>query len=197
VSEMERRYDLFSHSGTRNIEGYNSHVKRHNEQNEEKQPLLPYIVVIVDELADLMMVASNDVEDAITRLAQMAEILAHVEDDFLVYSGDDGLTLPLLAIGGYGVVSVASHIAGNEMQRMVKAFLEGNLKQASYLHQQLLPLIRSLFAQPNPAPVKVALENKGVYCGELRLPLIPLTDHEKKDLLTVIEQFDLNVNHSI
>lgn len=72
VSEMERRYELFSHTGTRNIEGYNEHVKRHNAEEEAQQPLLPYIVVIVDELADLMMVASSDVEDAITRLAQMA-----------------------------------------------------------------------------------------------------------------------------
>ncbi|MFJ5761854.1 DNA translocase FtsK [Neobacillus sp. NPDC093182] len=72
VSEMERRYELFSHTGTRNIEGYNDHVKRHNIEENDKQPLLPYIVVIVDELADLMMVASSDVEDSITRLAQMA-----------------------------------------------------------------------------------------------------------------------------
>lgn len=72
VSEMERRYDLFSTSGTRNIEGYNDHIVRNNEQSEEQQPKLPYIVVIVDELADLMMVASSEVEDAITRLAQMA-----------------------------------------------------------------------------------------------------------------------------
>ncbi|MEK5231191.1 DNA translocase FtsK [Lysinibacillus sp. FSL K6-0232] len=72
VSEMERRYDLFSHTGTRNIEGYNAHVQRMNDQTDEKHPKLPYIVVIVDELADLMMVASNDVEDSITRLAQMA-----------------------------------------------------------------------------------------------------------------------------
>ncbi len=72
VSEMERRYDLFSHTGTRNIEGYNDHIQNWNEENEEKHPKLPYIVVIVDELADLMMVASNDVEDSITRLAQMA-----------------------------------------------------------------------------------------------------------------------------
>ncbi|MFF2176893.1 DNA translocase FtsK [Lysinibacillus sp. NPDC058147] len=72
VSEMERRYDLFSHTGTRNIEGYNGHVQKVNEQTGEKQPKLPYIVVIVDELADLMMVASSDVEDSITRLAQMA-----------------------------------------------------------------------------------------------------------------------------
>ncbi|MEH7109621.1 FtsK/SpoIIIE family DNA translocase [Bacillus sp. JJ1764] len=72
VSEMERRYELFSHTGTRNIEGYNDHVIRHNLEENDKQPLLPYIVVIVDELADLMMVASSDVEDSITRLAQMA-----------------------------------------------------------------------------------------------------------------------------
>jgi DNA segregation ATPase FtsK/SpoIIIE, S-DNA-T family len=72
VSEMERRYDLFSHTGTRNIEGYNEYIKRINAEEQEKQPLLPFIVVIVDELADLMMVASSDVEDAITRLAQMA-----------------------------------------------------------------------------------------------------------------------------
>src|SRR5699024_5780306 len=68
VSEMERRYELFSHTGTRNIEGYNDHITRLNQENEAIQPHLPYIVVIVDELADLMMVASNDVEDAITRL---------------------------------------------------------------------------------------------------------------------------------
>ncbi|WP_242219445.1 DNA translocase FtsK [Bacillus cereus group sp. BfR-BA-01380] len=72
VNEMERRYELFAHSGTRNIEGYNEHIKQHNEHSEAKQPELPYIVVIVDELADLMMVASSDVEDAIMRLAQMA-----------------------------------------------------------------------------------------------------------------------------
>ncbi len=72
VSEMERRYDLFSDTGTRNIEGYNEYIRKFNLSSEEIQPNLPYIVVLVDELADLMMVASSDVEDSITRLAQMA-----------------------------------------------------------------------------------------------------------------------------
>ncbi|TDM12919.1 DNA translocase FtsK [Macrococcus bovicus] len=72
VGEMERRYDLFSHTGTRNIEGYNEYLKRQNQELDEKNSLLPYIVVIVDELADLMMVASKDVESAIMRIAQMA-----------------------------------------------------------------------------------------------------------------------------
>ncbi len=72
VSEMERRYELYAHTGTRNIEGYNAHIDVWNVENDEKHPHMPYIVVIVDELADLMMVASSEVEDAITRLAQMA-----------------------------------------------------------------------------------------------------------------------------
>ncbi|WP_186577415.1 FtsK/SpoIIIE family DNA translocase [Aquibacillus kalidii] len=72
VSEMERRYELFSDTGTRNIEGYNEYIRKHNLAEGDKQPQLPFIVVLVDELADLMMVASGDVEDAITRLAQMA-----------------------------------------------------------------------------------------------------------------------------
>lgn len=72
VSEMERRYELFSQTGTRNIEGYNEHIRKHNLETGENQPLLPFIVVVVDELADLMMVAPNDVEESITRLAQMA-----------------------------------------------------------------------------------------------------------------------------
>jgi S-DNA-T family DNA segregation ATPase FtsK/SpoIIIE len=72
VNEMERRYELFSHTGTRNIEGYNEIIRRNNREEMAKQPEIPYIVVIVDELADLMMVASSDVEDSITRLSQMA-----------------------------------------------------------------------------------------------------------------------------
>lgn len=72
VSEMEERYELFSETGTRNIESYNNYIVKQNEKNDENKPLLPYIVVLIDELADLMMVASNDVEDSITRLAQMA-----------------------------------------------------------------------------------------------------------------------------
>src|SRR5699024_7624298 len=72
VAEMERRYELFSETGTRNIEGYNEHIKRTKTTEEEVVANLPYIVVLVDELADLMMVASKDVEDSITRLAQMA-----------------------------------------------------------------------------------------------------------------------------
>src|SRR5699024_8710666 len=72
VDEIERRYELFSETATRNIEGYNDYIQKHNQTSEDPLPHLPYVVVLVDELADLMMVASKEVEDSITRLAQMA-----------------------------------------------------------------------------------------------------------------------------
>ena len=134
------------------------------------------------------------VKEASGDMDQMTEILAATPENFLVYSGDDALTLPLLAIGGYGVVSVASHIAGNEMQAMVKAYFESDFKKSANLHQQLLPLIRALFTQPNPAPVKVALDDLGVQCGGLRLPLLPLVEEEKSALRKTVNQFQQQIN---
>jgi 4-hydroxy-tetrahydrodipicolinate synthase len=116
----------------------------------------------------------------------ITEIITNTTDDFLVYSGDDGLTLPVLSVGGAGIVSVASHIAGNEMKKMVDAFIAGNVQTAAKIHQELLPLFRGLFAAPNPVPVKTALQLKGLDVGGVRLPLIPLTEEERKTLTTLL-----------
>lgn len=116
----------------------------------------------------------------------ITEIIANTEDDFLVYSGDDGLTLPILSVGGTGIVSVASHVAGNEMKEMVNAFLIGDVQTAASIHQRLLPLFRGLFAAPNPVPVKTALQMKGLDVGGVRLPLIPLTEDERTILSTLL-----------
>ncbi|OXS78599.1 4-hydroxy-tetrahydrodipicolinate synthase [Domibacillus enclensis] len=116
----------------------------------------------------------------------ITEIVANTEDDFLVYSGDDGLTLPILSVGGTGIISVASHVAGNEMKEMVNAFLNGDVQKAAAIHQELLPLFRGLFAAPNPVPVKTALQMKGLDVGGVRLPLIPLTEEERTTLSTLL-----------
>ena len=92
----------------------------------------------------------------------MAEIISQTPEDFTLYSGDDGLTLPVLAIGGAGVISVASHIIGNEMQEMVNNFKNGHLKEAAAAHRKLLPTMKALFAAPNPTPVKAALNMNGI-----------------------------------
>ena len=91
-----------------------------------------------------------------------------------IYSGDDALTLPMLAVGAVGVVSVVSHVAGPQMRSMIDAFLAGRHADALAQHEQLLPLCKALFATTNPIPVKAALELSGWPVGAPRLPLLPL-----------------------
>lgn len=110
------------------------------------------------------------------------KLLKQTDNDFSLYCGDDGLTLPSLAVGSAGVVSVAAHVIGNEMQEMVSAFQQGNVKEAGDLHRQLLPKMKACFMAPSPAPVKAALNKKGINVGSVRLPLLPLTDEEEQTL---------------
>jgi 4-hydroxy-tetrahydrodipicolinate synthase len=93
-------------------------------------------------------------------------------DRLAIYSGDDALTLPMLAVGAVGVVSVASHVAGPQISAMIAAFLDGDLSAALALHEQLLPLCKALFCTTNPIPVKAALELSGWPVGAPRLPLL-------------------------
>ncbi|WP_273716728.1 4-hydroxy-tetrahydrodipicolinate synthase [Alkalihalobacillus pseudalcaliphilus] len=111
-------------------------------------------------------------------LEAMSAIIAQAPDGFLLYSGDDSLTLPVIAIGGAGVVSVSSHVIGNEMQQMIQNYMSGQVQIAALQHRELLPLMKALFATPNPTSVKAALELNGISVGSVRLPLVPLTTQE-------------------
>ncbi|MEH7222615.1 4-hydroxy-tetrahydrodipicolinate synthase [Bacillus sp. JJ1566] len=126
------------------------------------------------------------VKEASGSLEAMTEIVANTDENFEVYSGDDGITIPALSIGAKGVVSVASHVIGNEMQQMVKAFLAGNISEAASMHQKLLPIMKGLFTAPNPVPVKTALQIKGLDVGSVRLPLVPLNEQERIQLSNLI-----------
>ncbi|MFK2825049.1 4-hydroxy-tetrahydrodipicolinate synthase [Bacillus sp. B190/17] len=143
--------------------------------------ILPETIIRLSKVPNIVAVkeASGDLDAA-------TEIIAGTDSDFQVYSGDDSLTLPVLSIGGTGIVSVASHVAGNEMQQMVSAFLSGDYQKAAKIHQQLLPLIKGLFAAPNPVPVKTALQLKGMDMGSVRLPLVPLSEEERAALQKLI-----------
>ena len=103
-----------------------------------------------------------------------------------IYSGDDALTLPMLAVGAVGVVSVASHVAGDQIQAMVQAFLAGELSRALALHEQLLPLCKALFCTTNPIPVKAALELSGWPVGAPRLPLVSASSDVRDRLTSVL-----------
>ncbi|MEJ9280785.1 MULTISPECIES: 4-hydroxy-tetrahydrodipicolinate synthase [Ureibacillus] len=133
------------------------------------------------------------VKEASGNLDQISEILANTHDKFLVYSGDDALTLPLLAIGGRGVISVASHIVGNKMQAMIQAFEEGRHAFAAKMHQTLLPLFKQLFKNPNPVPIKYAMSKVGFHIEKVRLPLVEMTDEAKQEFDHVWEQVKQNI----
>ena len=122
-------------------------------------------------------------------IAAATEIIANTDESFHLYSGDDYLTLPMLAIGAKGVVSVAAHIIGNEMQEMIKTFESGETQKAALMHQRLLPVMNGMFIAPNPTPVKTALQMKGIDVGSVRLPLVPLTGEEREKLSEIVNDF--------
>jgi len=132
------------------------------------------------------------IKEASGNLDTMAEIITHTPEDFSLYSGDDGLTIPVLSIGGSGVISVASHVIGNEMQTMIGHFNSGNIQEAASDHRRLLPIMKALFAAPNPSPVKAALNLKGIPVGGVRLPMIPLNDEQ----LSALQQA-LNIHEKV
>jgi 4-hydroxy-tetrahydrodipicolinate synthase len=122
------------------------------------------------------------VKEASGNLSAMSAIISQTSNEFTLYSGDDALALPVLAIGGAGVVSVASHIIGNDLQEMVNLFKNGQVQEAAEVHRTLLPIISALFTAPSPAPVKAALNMNGLNVGSVRLPLVPLSEVEHDSL---------------
>jgi 4-hydroxy-tetrahydrodipicolinate synthase len=130
------------------------------------------------------------IKEASGDLDNVSDIITHTPDNFSVYTGDDSMTLPTLSVGGTGVVSVASHVIGNEMQEMVTHFKKGDVAYAASAHRHLLPLMKALFTSPNPTPVKEALNHIGVQVGSVRLPLVPLNDTERAALYKIMAGYD-------
>ncbi len=117
---------------------------------------------------------------------EVTELRMQCGYDFAVYSGDDGLLLPMLSVGAVGVVSVASHVVGRRIKKMIEAYYKGQISEALGYHEQLQPLFKALFATTNPIPVKAALEIMGWEVGPPRSPLISLKKDMKDDLKDII-----------
>lgn len=119
-------------------------------------------------------------KEAANSLTQCAEIVGGTDTRFSVYSGDDAMTLPLLAVGGVGVVSVTGHLVGKDMKAMHAAFFKGDLDEAARLNIKMLPIVRACFqpTTPSPAPLKAALNLLGLNVGGLRLPLVEANEKE-------------------
>ena len=135
------------------------------------------------------------VKEASGNLDQISKIITNTGDDFLVWSGNDSDTLPILALGGYGVISVASHLVGNQIREMINGIISGRIDEAASIHRHLLPLVNALFVLSNPIPVKYALNHIGFYVGK---PRLPLTEPDEKSAAFITDtlknyQIDLPV----
>ncbi|WP_456114933.1 4-hydroxy-tetrahydrodipicolinate synthase [Salinibacillus xinjiangensis] len=178
-----------------NQQGLYEHYKTVATQT--KLPVILYDVpgrTVVSMTADTVVNLSEienivAIKDASGDLDRIAEIIERTSDDFLLYSGDDSLTLPIKALGGDGVISVASHVIGKEMKQMIELYNQGKVTEAAKLHRKLLPIMKGVFIAPSPSPVKAALNMKGVDVGGVRLPLVPLNSQEQEVLENALNSF--------
>jgi 4-hydroxy-tetrahydrodipicolinate synthase len=140
----------------------------------------------VARLSEVRNVAG--IKEASGSLDQVSEIRRRTPEHFLIYSGDDSLTLPYLSVGAFGIVSVASHLVGREIAGMIAHFQAGRVEEARRIHLRLFPLFRALFVAPNPVPLKAALEMAGFPVGKPRLPLVEATPKEREQIAAAMRE---------
>lgn len=150
------------------------------------QNLLPETVARLAEIPNI--VACKEASGNLDHVSQVRHV---TPSEFALYSGDDSLTLPMLAVGCNGVVSVASHLVGDQLQVMVQSFLTGQVQAATAIHLKLLTLFKALFVTTNPIPIKAALELQGWDMGAPRLPLVGADDQIKSMLRALLSEYSL------
>lgn len=133
------------------------------------------------------------IKEASGNLEQISRIISDTRDDFLVWSGNDSDTLPMLAVGSYGVISVVSHLVGSQIKEMVDGFVSGKTEKAASIHRHLLPLINALFVVSNPIPVKYALNYVGFNVGKPRLPLTELDDKSAAFIRDTLKDYHIDL----
>lgn len=150
------------------------------------QNLLPETVARLAKIPSIVAI-----KEASGNLDQVSQIRGTTPSDFTIYSGDDSLTLPMLAVGGQGIVSVASHLVGDQLQQMIQAFEIGQWQTALQIHLRLFPLFKALFITTNPIPLKAALDLQGWDVGSSRLPLCDATPELAEALRSVMTPLGL------
>jgi 4-hydroxy-tetrahydrodipicolinate synthase len=133
------------------------------------------------------------VKEASGDLGEIAKIISNVRKDFLVWSGNDSDTFSILTLGGYGIISVASHLVGKQIKEMIDLFLAGKIAEAAAIHRYLLPLVDSLFVVSNPVPVKYALNQIGFDVGKPRLPLVEPDEKTAAAIMQVVNKYKIDL----
>ncbi len=161
-------------------------VLLYNVPGRTSQNLLPETVAKLAEIKNII-----GIKEASGNIDQASEIRRLTAPDFQIYSGDDSLTLPLLAVGAKGVVSVASHLVGTQLQQMIQAHSSGQVQQATETHLRLFPLFKALFITTNPIPLKAALQLCGWQVGSSRPPLCNALPEVTLQLELVLKELGL------
>jgi len=148
--------------------------------------LLPRTIANLAEIGNIVAIKESS-----GNMDQISELRMSLPDRFSIYSGDDSLTLPILSLGGKGVISVASHLVGERMQEMVNAFISGNVTLAKNIHLGLYPFFKCIFITTNPVPIKCALNMAGWPVGAPRLPLVETNQQEKEFIRGLMDSMEL------
>jgi 4-hydroxy-tetrahydrodipicolinate synthase len=161
-------------------------IMLYNVPGRTSQNLLPETVAKLAEVPNIVAI-----KEASGNLDQVSHIRRLTPPEFRIYSGDDSLTLPMLSVGGCGVVSVASHLVGNDLQEMIQLFEQGQVKKACAIHLKLLSFCKLLFITTNPIPIKVAMKLNGWDVGSCRLPLCSASDDTVEMLRQTLSELNL------
>jgi 4-hydroxy-tetrahydrodipicolinate synthase len=133
------------------------------------------------------------VKEANGDMGHVAQTINNVRDGFLVWSGNDNDTFPIMAMGGYGVIGVTTHLCGKQYKKMIDLIVADKIQEAAAIHRELVPLVNALFSTPNPAPVKYALNYLGFKVGAPRLPLVPPTEKEGEKIIAELKKHTIDL----
>ncbi len=133
------------------------------------------------------------VKEANGDMVHVAETINKSREDFYIWSGNDNDTFSIMALGGYGTISVHTHLVGKQVKKMMDLILDNNAREAAVIHRHLVPLVKVLFIQPNPGPVKHALNQVGMRVGAPRLPLLPVDEKAGEAIMEVVNQYTIDI----
>ena len=133
------------------------------------------------------------VKEANGDMGHVAQVISNAAEGFCVWSGNDNDTFLVMTLGGYGVIGVVTHLVGKQVRKMMELVLDNNVKEAAVIHRHLVPLVNSLFIQPNPGPVKYALNHVGMRVGAPRLPLLPPDEKTAATIIETLKKYTIDI----
>jgi len=164
-------------------------------------PIIMYNIpsrVVVNMTAETIVRLSQidniaGVKEANGDMAHVAQVISNAREGFRIWSGNDNDTFLIMALGGYGTIGVVTHLVGKQVRKMMEYVLENNVREAAEIHRHLVPLVNVLFIQPNPGPVKYALNHVGFRVGAPRLPLLPPDEKSAATIIETLKKYKIDI----